>query len=58
VAKIVLHFNTVIPFVMARLTALSTYGYFELPPFPEVVTLALELWFFSGMMPLPDRQFV
>jgi hypothetical protein len=36
-------------------TALWTYGHFELPPFPEVAALALELWLCSGMALLPDQ---
>jgi hypothetical protein len=35
--------------------ALRAYGHFELPPLPEVATLASELRLFSGMVLPPDR---
>jgi hypothetical protein len=43
--------STIIP----RVTALRTYGHFELPPFPEVAALASELRLFSGMALPPNR---
>jgi hypothetical protein len=47
--------STVIPRVSAlRITALRTYGHFELPPFPEVAAPASELRPFSGMALPPD----
>jgi hypothetical protein len=46
----------VIPRVTAlRLTALRTYGHFELSPFPEFAALASELRLFSGMALPPGR---
>jgi hypothetical protein len=48
--------HTVIPRVTAlRLTALRTYGHFELPLFPEFAALPSKFRLFSAMALPPDR---